>query len=79
MWACPSTRPGGMRGAELLAAMAQQPGLLVSGPRDLDPNASYIVAANGIVAEAPPFERGTDRELVGSDLALVAWLARGRR
>jgi 5'-nucleotidase len=69
-----------MRGTDVLSAMSQQPGLLLSGPRDLHPNASYTVAANGIVAERPPFQRGTDRELAGSDLeALIAWLERGRR
>jgi 5'-nucleotidase len=67
-----------MRGADLLAALAGQPKLLVSGPRDLDPNAAYTVAANGIVAARPPFDRGTEREIVGTDLdALVAWAARG--
>jgi hypothetical protein len=36
------------------------------------------VVANGVVAEREPFARGTDRELVGTDLeALVAWLQRG--
>ena len=66
-----------MRGSDLLAAMAEQPGLLVSGPRDLRPELVYTVAANGIVAGRAPFDRGTDRERVGTDLeALVAWLAR---
>jgi hypothetical protein len=47
----------------------------VSGPRQLDPAATYTVAANGIVAERPPFDRATDRQVVGTDLeALVAWL-----
>jgi len=64
-------------GSELLAAMAEQPGLLVSGPRRLDPATVYTVAANGIVAERPPFDLGSDREVVGTDLeALVAWLGR---
>ena len=64
-----------MRGADLLAAMAGQPGLVVSGPRELDPATVYTVAANGIVAERAPFDRGTDRQVVGTDLqALVAWL-----
>jgi 5'-nucleotidase len=64
-----------MRGADLLAAMAEQPGLVVSGPRRLDPLAVYTVAANEIVAERAPFDRGVDREAVGTDLeALVAWL-----
>ncbi|HYN50572.1 MAG TPA: 5'-nucleotidase, partial [Thermoleophilaceae bacterium] len=68
-----------MSGAELGAALAEQPGLLVSGSRDLDPGRTYTVAANGIVAEREPFVRGGDRELVGTDLeALVAWLARER-
>jgi 5'-nucleotidase len=65
-----------MRGADLQAAMAEQPGLLVSGPRELDPAAVYTVAANGIVAERAPFAHAVERELVGTDLeALVAWLA----
>jgi 5'-nucleotidase len=64
-------------GAELLETMAVQPGLLVSGPRDLDPDAVYTVAANGIVAERPPFSGAVDRERLGTDLeALVAWLGR---
>ena len=66
-----------MRGSDLIAAMAEQPGLLVSGARDLRPELVYTVAANGIVAARAPFNRGTDRERVGTDLeALVAWLAR---
>jgi hypothetical protein len=66
-----------MRGAGLGAALAERPGLLVSGPRDLDPGRMYTVAANGIVAEREPFARGIEGELVGTDLeALVAWLGR---
>ena len=62
-------------GAELGAALAEQPGLLVSGSRDLEPARMYTVAANGIVANRPPFDRATDRKIVGTDLeALVAWL-----
>lgn len=69
-----------LRGSDLLAALAAQPGLVVSGPRDLDPDAVFTVAANGIVAERAPFNRGTDREVVGTDLeAMVAWLGRPRR
>jgi 5'-nucleotidase len=64
-----------MDGSELQSVLAEQPGLVVSGPRALDPNATYTVAANGIVAEREPFLRGTDRQVVGTDLeALVAWL-----
>jgi 5'-nucleotidase len=64
-----------MRGADLTAALAEQPGLLVSGATDLRPDAVYTVAANGIVAEREPFVRGTDRLVVGTDLeALVAYL-----
>ncbi len=64
-----------MRGAALLATLAGQPDLLVSGPRNLDPDAVYSVAANGIVAERQPFAAAVERELVGTDLdALVAWL-----
>jgi 5'-nucleotidase len=66
-----------MRGADLMATMAEQPKLLVSGPRDLNPDAVYTVAANGIVAERPAFASAVERELVGTDLeALVAWLGR---
>jgi 5'-nucleotidase len=66
-----------MRGADLMATMAEQPKLLVSGPRDLNPEAVYTVAANGIVAERPAFASALERELVGTDLeALVAWLGR---
>jgi 5'-nucleotidase len=68
-----------MRGADLMAAIAGQPKLLVSGPRDLDPDAVYTVAANGIVAEQPAFDSAVERELVGTDLeALVAWLGSDR-
>jgi 5'-nucleotidase len=69
-----------MRGADLLATLAEQPRLLVSGPRELDPEAVYTVAANGIVAEREPFTRAVERELLGTDLeALVAWLERERQ
>jgi 5'-nucleotidase-like protein len=68
-----------MRGADLMATMAEQPKLLVSGPRDLNPDVLYTVAANGIVAERPVFAGAVERELVGTDLeALVAWLERER-
>jgi 5'-nucleotidase len=68
-----------MPGAELLHVMAEQPGLLVSGPRELDPAAVYTVAANGIVAERAPFDRAIDRRVVGTDLeALVAFLGAER-
>jgi 5'-nucleotidase len=64
-----------LRGAELAAALAEQPGLLVSGATDIQPDAVYTVAANGIVAEREPFVHGTDRQVVGTDLeALVAYL-----
>ena len=66
-----------MSGADLMATMAEQPKLLVSGPRDLEADVVYTVAANGIVAERPPFAGAVERELVGTDLeALVAWLGR---
>ena len=68
-----------MRGADLLATLAEQPGLLVSGSRELDPDTVYSVAANGIVAEREPFAAAVERELVGTDLdALVAWLGQQR-
>jgi len=64
-----------MPGSELRDALREQPRLLVSGPSELDPDAVYTVAANGIVAQRAPFDRGADREIVGTDLeALVAWL-----
>jgi 5'-nucleotidase len=64
-----------MKGAELAAALSEQPGLLVSGSTDFQPDVVYTVAANGIVAEREPFVHGTDRQVVGTDLeALVAWL-----
>ncbi|MBA3261461.1 MAG: bifunctional metallophosphatase/5'-nucleotidase, partial [Thermoleophilaceae bacterium] len=66
-----------MLGSDVLEAKAEQPGLLVSGTADIRPDVVYTVAANGIVAGRPPFDHGTDREKVGSDLqALVAWLER---
>jgi 5'-nucleotidase len=66
-----------VRGADLMATMAEQPKLLVSGPRDLEADAVYTVAANGIVAGRPPFTAALERERVGTDLeALVAWLGR---
>lgn len=67
-----------MNGAQLGAALAEQPGLLVAGSRNLDPGRTYTVAANGIVADREPFVSAGPRELVGTDLeALVAWLERG--
>jgi 2',3'-cyclic-nucleotide 2'-phosphodiesterase (5'-nucleotidase family) len=69
-----------MLGADLIRVEAEQPGLLVSGPSELRPDAVYTVAANGIVAGRAPFDSGTDREQVGTDLqALVAWLQHLRR
>jgi 5'-nucleotidase len=69
-----------MLGADVIKAEAEQPGLLVSGTTDLRPGVVYTVAANGIVAGRPPFDAGTEREEVGTDLqALVAWLERDRR
>ncbi len=69
-----------MLGADLIQARIEQPGLLVSGATDLRPDTVYTVAVNGIVAGRGPFDRGTDREQVGTDLqALVAWLEREQR
>jgi 5'-nucleotidase len=66
-----------MPGSDLIAVRAEHPGLLVSGPTAIDPGAVYTVATNGILVGRPPFDRGTDREQVGTDLeALVAWLER---
>jgi 5'-nucleotidase len=68
-----------MLGADLIKVETEQPGLLVSGPSELRPDAVYTVAANGIVAGRSPFDAGTDREQVGTDLqALVAWLQNHR-
>lgn len=69
-----------MRGADLIEAEAKQPGLLVSKAKELRPEVVYTVAVNGIVAGRAPFDRGTERERVGTDLeALVAWLERRYR
>ena len=69
-----------MEGSDLIELEADQPGLLVSRPSELRPDVVYTVAVNGIVAGRPPFDHGTDREKVGTDLqALVAWLQRHRR
>jgi 2',3'-cyclic-nucleotide 2'-phosphodiesterase (5'-nucleotidase family) len=68
-----------MRGADLSTTMAEHPKLLVSGPRELDPDAFYTVAVNGILAERPPFAGAAERALAGTDLkALVAWLGHTR-
>jgi 5'-nucleotidase len=65
-------------GEDLHEALAEQPGLLVSGSREFQSDLVYTVVANGVLAEREPFARGTDREVVGTDLeALVAWLQRG--
>jgi 5'-nucleotidase len=67
-----------MPGSDLRAVLAEQPRLLVSGTRQLDPDTVYTVAANQIVADREPFTKGIDRQIVGTDLeALVAWLERG--
>src|SRR5215204_5722737 len=69
-----------MLGSDLIEAEVEQPGLLVSGTTDLRPDVVYTVAVNGIVAGRALFDRGTDRDKVGTDLqALVAWLERERR
>jgi 5'-nucleotidase len=69
-----------MLGSELIAVKAERPALLVSGPSDIRPDAVYTVAVDGILAGQPPFDDGTDRADVGTDLqALVAWLGRERR
>jgi hypothetical protein len=54
-------------------------GLLAAGRRDVERNATYIVAANGIVAERPPFRHAGSCRIMGADLgALVAWFERAR-
>jgi 5'-nucleotidase len=69
-----------MHGADLLAAIEEQPGLLVAGSRDLRPDVVYTVAANGILLKRAPFDQAIEREKIGTDLqALVTWFARQRR
>jgi len=66
-----------LRGSDVLSVMRDQPNLLVSGPaaEDIRPDATYTVAANGILLKRAPFDHPIEREKVGTDLqALVAYL-----
>jgi 5'-nucleotidase len=68
-----------LRGSDVLSVMRDQPNLLVSGPaaEDIRPDATYTVAANGILLKRAPFDHAIEREQVGTDLqALVAYLER---
>jgi 2',3'-cyclic-nucleotide 2'-phosphodiesterase (5'-nucleotidase family) len=69
-----------MRGSDVLWLLQNRPRLLVDGlgASQISPDATYTVAANGILLKAPPFDRAIEREQVGTDLqALVTYLARG--
>jgi 5'-nucleotidase len=68
-----------MRGRDVLAVMDQRRGveLYASGLDAVEPDGTYTVAANGVLAASErftAFERGWDRSVAGTDLqALVAW------
>jgi 2',3'-cyclic-nucleotide 2'-phosphodiesterase (5'-nucleotidase family) len=69
-----------LRGSDVLSVIRDQPNLLVSGPpaEQIQPDATYTVAANGILLKRAPFDNPIEREQVGTDLqALVTYLARG--
>ena len=68
-------------GCDLIAARRDQPNLLVSGPsRRCARTSSTRSPPTASWLGRPPFDHGTDREKVGTDLqALVAWLQRHRR
>ena len=71
-----------MRGEDVLAVMDQRGGvrLYTSGLAGVEPNETYTVAVNGVLAASErfaAFRRGWDRSVAGTDLeALVAWLSR---
>jgi 5'-nucleotidase len=71
-----------MRGRDVRAVMAERGGvpLHTSGLDGVEPDGTYTVAVNGVLAASErfsAFERGWDRTVVGTDLeALVAWLER---
>jgi 5'-nucleotidase len=68
-----------LHGSDVLAAMREQPNLLVSGPaaEDIRPDVVYTVAANGILLKRAPFDHPIEHEKIGTDLqALVAYLQR---
>jgi 5'-nucleotidase len=70
-----------LRGSDVLSVMRNQPNLLVSGPaaEDILPDATYTVAANGILLKRAPFDHPIEREEIGTDLqALVAYLEKRR-
>jgi 5'-nucleotidase len=68
-----------MRGRDVLAVMEQRRGvqLFASGLEGVQPDGTYTVAVNGVLAASerfPAFERGWDRSVAGTDLeALVSW------
>jgi 5'-nucleotidase len=71
-----------MHGRDVLAVMEQRQGvqLYASGLDGVEPDGTYTVAVNGVLAASErftAFERGWDRSVAGSDLqALVAWFER---
>jgi 5'-nucleotidase len=71
-----------MRGQDALAVMEQRQGvrLYASGLEGVQPDGTYTVAANGVLAASErftAFQRGWDRSVAGTDLeALVAWFER---
>jgi 5'-nucleotidase len=73
-----------MRGLDVLAVMEQRRGvqLYTSGLDGVQPDGTYTVAVNGVLAASErftAFERGWDRGVAGTDLeALVAWFERAR-
>jgi 5'-nucleotidase len=70
-----------LRGSDVLSVMRDQPNLLVSGPAaaNVRPDATYTVAANGILLKRAPFDHPIEREEIGTDLqALVAYLEKRR-
>jgi 5'-nucleotidase len=73
-----------MRGLDVLAVMEQRRGvqLYTSGLDGVQPDGTYTVAVNAVLAASErftAFERGWDRGVAGTDLeALVAWFERAR-
>jgi len=71
-----------LSGRDVLAIWRGRGGidLYESGLESVEPGGSYTVAVNGVLAAAkhfPEFGRGSDRQVVGTDLeALVEWLGR---
>jgi 5'-nucleotidase len=71
-----------MRGSDVLAVMDERRGLelYTSGLDSVEPNGTYTVAVNGVLAASErfaAFQRGWDERVAGTDLqALVAWFER---